>query len=457
MTDFIAANNGLTPTIGLLTSEGVEETAQRNNLSFADLLVPFNGVQISIKDPSGQQSSIKLACNFRDIKRQGYLLSLTVLPSVLKETVRICSQRSSGDDAWSSGFKEFFHYWLEDATHDFLKSYVCCVFAVSTADADPINTLSNLIQQQNYQQHGSGESANSLSPAHCATPKWFLPQILKYYILVQDVSRDDDEKAKSVFPSMSSTYGQQFCYHLKINSSENSNMPDPWSNLIVDRYRGLENGLEVARREIMTKGTSNPAAATAQELSNLSISSIAVSSDINVGALPMTMENNGPKRAAPSTNFATGVTRGDCLSSEDRERIRNFVEHFVKNVLVPFVEKQLATQNEALLSRRGIGKSFTNMKKWLNVASPQSTPTNVNYTNESSEMQTRRLADLAFLFGLYSYSLQLYQTLKKDFLNDQALLYHAGALEMAALSSYLSSTPEQNLKNYPGTVHGACN
>lgn len=65
-------------------------------------------------------------------------------------------------------------------------------------------------------------------------------------------------------------------------------------------------------------------------------------------------------------------------------------------------------------------------------------------------MQTRRLADLAFLFGLYNYSHGLYQTLKKDFLNDQAWLHHAGALEMAALSSYLGSTAAQNLKSYPG-------
>lgn len=60
---------------------------------------------------------------------------------------------------------------------------------------------------------------------------------------------------------MNSTYGQQFCYHLKINSTEQSNMPDPWSNLLADRYRGLESGLELARREIMAKGGANPAAA----------------------------------------------------------------------------------------------------------------------------------------------------------------------------------------------------
>jgi hypothetical protein len=43
-------------------------------------------------------------------------------------------------------------------------------------------------------------------------------------------------------------------------------------------------------------------------------------------------------------------------------------------------------------------------------------------------MQTRRLADLAFLFGLIPFALQLYQTVKKDFVADQAWLYNAGAL-----------------------------
>lgn len=47
MADF-AASNGLSPTVALLSSDGVEEIAQRSNLSFADLLVPFNDVQISI-------------------------------------------------------------------------------------------------------------------------------------------------------------------------------------------------------------------------------------------------------------------------------------------------------------------------------------------------------------------------------------------------------------------------
>jgi hypothetical protein len=76
--------------------------------------------------------------------------------------------------------------------------------------------------------------------------------------LVQDNLKDDEEKTKTIFSTMSSTYGQQFCYHLKINSTESSNMPDPWSKSLTNRYRGLENGLEIARRELLNKSNSTP-------------------------------------------------------------------------------------------------------------------------------------------------------------------------------------------------------
>lgn len=50
------------------------------------------------------------------------------------------------------------------------------------------------------------------------------------------------------------------------------------------------------------------------------------------------------------------------------------------------------------------------------------------YARDSSEMQIRLLADLCFIFRLYSYAYQLYQTVRKEFAVDQAWLYNAGAL-----------------------------
>lgn len=66
---------------------------------------------------------------------------------------------------------------------------------------------------------------------------------------------------------------------------------------------------------------------------------------------------------------------GQCLDSQDRERIKNFIEEFVRSALVPFVEHQLATRNEILANRRTIGKSFSNVRKWLSSASSPITST----------------------------------------------------------------------------------
>lgn len=43
-------------------------------------------------------------------------------------------------------------------------------------------------------------------------------------------------------------------------------------------------------------------------------------------------------------------------------------------------------------------------------------------------MKSRRLADLAYQFGLYDWAHAQYRAVKKEFENDQAWLYHAAAL-----------------------------
>lgn len=70
--------------------------------------------------------------------------------------------------------------------------------------------------------------------------------------------------------------------------------------------------------------------------------------------------------------------RGQCLDAGDRERIRTLLDEFTRNALVPYVEKQLAAQNETLANRRTIGKSFTSVRKWLSAASSGATPNTTN-------------------------------------------------------------------------------
>ncbi|KAH8858500.1 Trafficking protein particle complex subunit 8 [Schistosoma japonicum] len=66
-----------------------------------------------------------------------------------------------------------------------------------------------------------------------------------------------------------------------------------------------------------------------------------------------------------------------------------------------------------------------------------------DYSPDSPELQMRRLADLAFLFQQYEVAYQTYNVLRRDFQNDSAWLYYAGAQEMSALAVYLQGTTSQ--------------
>jgi hypothetical protein len=449
--------------VALLTSDAVEAAAQKNNLAFADLLAPFCATSISIKDPTGVQISTKLRIDLRDVQKSGYLLSLTVLPSVLHEAI-LSSETKEDEDIWTSAFRDTFMYWFEPSEVDFLKSYLCCIFVISADDANPLGELNRLTQLQHLQQHGSS-ATSSFGPAHCTAPKWFLPNILKFYVILQDVSLGNEQKANDAFASMCLTYGAQFCHLLKINSTTSSNMPDPWGRILKQRYRGLNSGLDLARRHLLAKtseqeplpefaalnldaslgtvaalgGKPSPVFTTSPS----ALSTISQTSHTN-GYIPsdaLTIRNGTNAMETKSAMYPDAtVTHGECLDAEDRERLRVFIEEFIRKALVPFAERQVNSQNETLTNRRSIGKSFTSMRKWLTATS--NTPSGAattSYGPESSELQMRRLADMAFLFGMYTFANQLYQSIKKDFANDQSWLHNAAALEMAALTNYLST------------------
>ena len=65
------------------------------------------------------------------------------------------------------------------------------MFVVSSSHADPMEEFSRLTQQQHAQQH---QQPHKL-------PKWFSPNILRYYVLVHDVT----EQAEAKYVSHAST------------------------------------------------------------------------------------------------------------------------------------------------------------------------------------------------------------------------------------------------------------
>lgn len=72
----------------------------------------------------------------------------------------------------------------------------------------------------------------------------------------------------------------------------------------------------------------------------------------------------------------------------------------------------------------------------------------VVYTSDSTELQTRKLGDLYFLFGNYNMAFQAYHQAKRDFNADSAWQYFAGALEMAALSAFMQGTASRKTYDY---------
>lgn len=71
-----------------------------------------------------------------------------------------------------------------------------------------------------------------------------------------------------------------------------------------------------------------------------------------------------------------------------------------------------------------------------------------SYSVDSPELHIRKLGDLYFMFCNYSSAFQAYHTAKRDYNADQAWLYYAGALEMAALSAFMAEESSRKTYDY---------
>uniref|UniRef100_A0A0N5AMP5 Trafficking protein particle complex subunit 8 n=1 Tax=Syphacia muris TaxID=451379 RepID=A0A0N5AMP5_9BILA len=423
---------GFGPLIAVLSSDGAERVSAKNNLTFAEILLPFSTVEATVKDPSGTAVSTKICYDIRDIRHEGFLLTLTVLPSVLHESVHTVTSTSDATNVFKLSFtyfKETLLRWAEPPEHEFLRTYIACLFAVSTEDADPLAELSQLIQMQHSQQHGV--SSATIGPAYCVHPKWMLPNTYKYYVLIHDIMSGSEDRFKllfvaffrkfslkflevfstaGIFKSMTSIYGAENCYLLRLNSAVNDcNLTDIWKDELDRKNRGIDSGLALARKNVLSKA-----------------GSVGMGDSSAVEGQQINLDSSFQKCIC-----LRAETHGSNLTESDRKEISSMMKDFNGNSLIPFVERQLRTMNEQITARRGISRSLTSgVRKLFGAATIQSNgSSSVSYSMESSEMQTRRLADLCFIFGLYGYAYQLYQGLKKTFAIDQAWLHHASALD----------------------------
>lgn len=139
---------------------------------------------------------------------------------------------------------------------------------------------------------------------------------------------------------------------------------------------------------------------------------------------------------------------GTWLTSSDIDRLKHFVQDFTVRSLIPYIEKQITILNDTVTNKKGVSRSLlTATKRWFVTNKPgvNNSQNAVVYSNDSLELQTRKLGDLFFMFGNYAQAYQAYHQAKRDFNIDSAWQYYAGALEMAALSAYMGTA---NRKTY---------
>ncbi|XP_069575816.1 trafficking protein particle complex subunit 8 isoform X1 [Brachyistius frenatus] len=491
------------PMVAVLCSDEAERVTRKNNLSFTELLRPFCRLTSEghIRDPNNQVQAVKnLRICVNNVVTSPSPASAALSPAqrrLLNEVVLSCQpQEGAGtnvlttgdydlnvsDDSfkaslpwysvwretrleinsskyhtvttpWFEAYRENFLQSMPAADHEFLNHYLACLLVVSSTEAVPVEQFLKLSQEQHRIQH-SGEYTN---------PKWFIPNTLKYYVLLHDMSEADEQRADAVYEDMKQRYGPQGCYLLKMNSrtasaEEDEQIPDPWSQYLhKNNLRNQDAFDELAAAANDAADENNVSAAELDckypaEKDGVSASLDSHPLQLDTGSSSGSLQTLGavssdPKKGSrdPESLASGAGSHGACLTLNDHDHIRQFIQEFTFRGLLPHVEKNIRQLNDQLVSRKGLSRSlFTATKKWFgggkvpekSISEPKST-CGLLYPPEAPELQIRKMADLCFLVQHYELAYSCYHTAKKDFLSDQAMLYAAGALEMAAVSAFL--------------------
>uniref|UniRef100_A0A3Q2PLD4 Trafficking protein particle complex subunit 8 n=1 Tax=Fundulus heteroclitus TaxID=8078 RepID=A0A3Q2PLD4_FUNHE len=358
---------------------------------------------------------------------------------------------------WFEAYRENFFQSMPASDHEFLNHYLACMLVVSSTEAVPVEQFLKLSQEQHRIQH-SGEYTD---------PKWFIPNTLKYYVLLHDMNEGDEQRADMVYEDMKQRYGSHGCYLLKINSrassppEEDEQIPDPWSQYL--HKQNLRNQVSTDEPHNMSRLHFNLFCFYMLEegpgvSSCLDTHPLQLDADSSTGSLlTLSQVDSDAKTSTGDIDSlpAGGGHHGACLTLNDHDHIRQFIQEFTFRGLLPHIEKNIRQLNDQLVSRKGLSRSlFSATKKWFGggkvpekgISEPKSTY-GIQYPPEAPELQIRKMADLCFLVQHYELAYSCYHTAKKDFLSDQAMLYAAGALEMAAVSAFLQGGAP---RPYPG-------
>lgn len=398
---------------------------------------------------------------------------------------------------WFEAWREMFLNVQFPSDHEFTRHFLACMIVVSTADDNPLDKVQAMSAQLHQSIPGKLPkwfNNNAL--------RYY---ILIHDALLDDKNKAETvfTEMKNIYGA-NNCFLLQMNSRPPGQVDDNSHLPDPWSQFLEKRVELSSSseqnssprtpadigGVSAMPNEVTTESEKSSQAGTpiipqnntlvspdvadtislSSEMSEPSNVQLEVGQEaVSVTIHPLSPESEKLHNLSSTTNIRGHIASGSPinanvwadspnyiaaqhgarLSPQDLERLRSLITEFCLKSLLPYVEKQIGLLNDVISNKKGVSRSLFSATRRLfgtnKPGAPGSAPLNaVIYTAESSELQLRRLGDLCFIFGHYSLAYQAYHSAKRDFAGDQAWLYYAGALEMAALSAFMQG--EMNRK-----------
>ncbi|XP_075101206.1 uncharacterized protein LOC107825691 isoform X2 [Nicotiana tabacum] len=371
----------ITPVVMVLRTPLVEESSQKNQLSFIQLLSPFcnfNNIDVPVRTASDQPyrlKKFKLRLFYAsDIRQPNIEVAKERLNQVItdageKDLSDLCSEPLEIETVLNSSQNEFLPSWFQYfnnelvhtvsfSEHEAFDHPVTCLLAVSSRDEDPINKFVDLF---NTNQLPSFLNDGAMDP-----------KILKHFVLVHDGEYTSLERATKTLAEMRSTFGASCCHLLCINSSKDGS----------------------------------------GEHENL--------------------------WAAFKTDISHGQQLRCFLSSDDLDELEKFIQDLASKHIIPHMEQKIRLLNQQVsATRKGFRNQIKNLWWRKGKEDTPENPAGPMYTFSSIESQIRVLGDYAFMLHDYELALSNYRLLSTDYKLDKAWKHYAGVQEMMGLTYFM--------------------
>ncbi|KAK0546623.1 hypothetical protein OC845_004521 [Tilletia horrida] len=357
---------------------------------------------------------------------------------------------------WFADFRELILGNRAISEHESFGHPVAMLITVSTSCPDPMAAFAQLHEQ-------------SQQPAAYSHRPYMHLEVLRYYLVLHDTNRSGTDLAQTeaLLEDVKKTYGLHCCI-LQVNSAaQGAQKSDGFSSMWSRALR------KDPRAPLLRPNIATPEPPS-QDGQSLGVP--AAPARWRTPTLEEQQDGQQQKTSSESKDQSDSLRLelsdsdaafGTLLDDEDVRRLKAFLREFVAQSLVPHMERSVQVWNEQVAaSRTGLtGKLFGAGRRMFGGtrAATASQPPGFDahrqlYPAAAVESLTRRLADFAFMTRDLRLAASLYETVRKDFVNDKAWKHAAGASEMLGVCQFLTgaNNPAANFAEAEALLGQAC-